>query len=308
MDRRLLILGVGIVALSTAVVFVKLSELPPSFLASMRLLLGALILWPFVGGKIERLPGRRHPLIAALPAALLLGAHFVTWFIGVRETTAANATLIVNLSPVIMPFALLAIVGERVTGREVVGSILAVMGVVVLGADSASIDATSLRGDLICVVGMVLAVLYLVLARRNAGGRGIISYLVPLYAIAGVATLIYSAASGEIAQMLRTTYSWPRELLLMVTLAVVPTAFGHSVLNWAMVHLRGQVVATASLGQVVFAAILAWWALGEVPADSFYLACVFIGLGALVVILKPRKRAEPVEPVVLEVEAAEPAS
>ena len=297
-----MLLGPGVFSLSTAVIFVKLSDLPPAALASGRLLLGAALLVPFMLVERRR-PGGAALLARArrtLPAAALLAAHFVVWFVGVRLTTAANATLVVNLSPVAMPFALYLLVGERVTRREIAGTALAVAGVGALAAGSARLEAGGLAGDLVCVAGMVLAVGYLVLARRNnrpaegaaegaAGGPvDIFGYLVPLYAMAGLITAAWALATGEAAAIVAGSHNWPREALLVVALALIPTAIGHSVLNYAMIHLRGQLVAVASLGQVVFATLLAVPVLGEVPAWPFYPACALIGAGALVVILRPR--------------------
>jgi drug/metabolite transporter (DMT)-like permease len=283
LQKPYVILAAGIVALSTAVVLVKLSQLPVALLASLRLLGGAAILLPFMlrERRVARVPAT--PMKLVLLAAVLLAAHFITWFVGVRMTSAANATLVVNLSPVVMPFALLAFVGERVTRREVVGSILAVAGVAVLTLGSAKDDDSSFVGDLICVGSMSLAVCYMVLARRNGRGRGIFGYIVPLYAAAGLLSLLYAAASGDFGR-LSGDLNWPREIVLVALLALVPTAFGHSVLNYAMTQLRGQVVAVASLGQVVFAALLAVPLLGEVPAWPFYPACGLIAAGAVVAV------------------------
>ena len=294
LDRRYLILAVGVVALSTAVILVKLSELPPGILATGRLLGGAAILTPLMLAERRKLrppPFGWTDLKNSLPAAILLAFHFIVWFVGIRLTTAANATLVVNLTPVAMPFALFLLVGERVTAREVVGTLIATAGVLVLGlGGAAEFSLASFWGDLVCIAGMLLCVFYLVLARRNGRGRGIVGYLVPLYATAGVLTLAYSALSGEIAAVLDARHAWPRELALLVGLALIPTAFGHSVLNYSMVHLRGQVVAVANLGQVFFATLFAIPLLGERPELAFYPACALIFAGAIIAIFRPRVR------------------
>lgn len=285
-----ILLGVGVVALSTAVIFVKLSDMPPSLLASGRLLVAAAVLVPFL--IAERRTGKAVlPVRALLPAATLLAAHFITWFIGIRLTTAANASLIVNLSPVAMPFALYLMVGEKVTRREVWGSALAVVGVLVLAAGSARVEKAGLIGDLICIGSMTLAVGYLVSAKRarqKTGDQalGIFGYLVPLYATAAVITLASGVALGEVSQLTDGSLHVGREIALLLALAIIPTAVGHSILNLAMVKLRGQVVAITSLGQVVFATLLAVPVLGEVPQAMFFPACGLIAAGALVVIVR----------------------
>ena len=281
-------------ALSTAVVLVKLSRLPPGTLAGARLLGGALLLWPLMSRE-----GKAVRLTAALPAAAFLATHFVSWFVGVRLTSVANATLVVNLSPVAMPFALFLLVGERVTRREILGTAVAVAGVAWLAYGSAvAFDRDGLIGDAVCVASMVLATVYLVLARRanpTLDGRrpAIFGYLVPLYAAAGGMCLAWAVVSGEVATLRDGAYDWPREAVLVALLALVPTAFGHSVLNWAMTRMRGQVVAVSGLGQVAFAALLAYPTLGEVPPPAFYPACGLIAAGAVLAILGRRRPAVP---------------
>ncbi|MEM7806630.1 MAG: DMT family transporter [Planctomycetota bacterium] len=296
-DRFVLavLLGPGVFALSTAVIFVKLSELPVGIVAAIRLLGGALLLWPLMA--IER---RRRPDVTlgqliwpTVVPGVLLGAHFISWFVGVRATTAANATLIVNLSPVIMPFALLALVGERVTRREMIGSALSIAGVIVLAAGSAKLTREGLIGDLVCLGSMVLAVLYLTLARRNGAARnGIGSYLVPLYLVACVATAGYAVIAGEVETVMDSTFNWPREALFLALMALLPTAFGHGLLNYAMTRVRGQIVALGGLGQIVWATLLAIPLLDEFPQLSFYPASALIAAGAVIAIYKPRKTKE----------------
>ncbi len=287
-----LLLGPGVIALATAVIFIKLSELPIAMLAALRLLTAAGMLAPLM---VWERRGTQGPAVGRLmwiatPAAVMLAAHFVTWFAGVKLTTAANATLIVNLSPVAMPFAVYFMVGEKINRREILGSLIAVVGVLVLGLGQAKIDRQGLLGDAICIGSMVLAVIYLVLARRvnRAVGGGIFSYLVPLYFVAGLVTLGYSGLSGEWFR-LGEVPDWPREVGLVLLLAILPTVIGHSLLNYSMTRLRGQVVAVASLGQIFVAAALAVPVLGEWPTWAFYPACALIAAGAGVVIFKTKK-------------------
>ena len=51
---------------------------------------------------------------------------------------------------------------------------------------------------------------------------------------------------------------------------LVPTIIGHSILNYSMKHLRGQVVSILNVLQFVSAGIMAYFIRDEVPAATLY--------------------------------------
>lgn len=271
------LLFVGVFACSTAVIFIKASAVDPVLLSSFRLLGATVLLFPL----FER-ARRRHAahfglreLRRAIVPGLVLAAHFVSWVVGARMTLAANASLIVNMVPLAMPFLLFFVAGERIARLELVATVLGLSGILVLSAgDLASGD---LAGDLVCFVSMVLFALYLALGRRNRDIPSIWLYVVPLYAIAGLACL--AAGAGRLG----TVAAFPaKEWLLLAALAVVPTIFGHSLLNGAMKHFRGNVVSVCNVGQFVFAGVLAWMVFGELPKAAFWPAALLVVLAAII--------------------------
>jgi drug/metabolite transporter (DMT)-like permease len=288
------LLFVGVFACSTAVIFIKASAVDPVLLSSFRLLGAALLLFPL----FER-ARRRHAESAGLRElrrsivpGLVLAAHFVSWVIGARMTLAANASLIVNMVPLAMPFLLFFVAGERIARVELVATALGLTGILILSAGD--FRSGDLAGDLVCFVSMLLFALYLALGRRNRDIPSIWLYVVPLYAIAGVACL--AAGAGRLG----TVPAFPaKEWLLLLALAVVPTIFGHSLLNGAMKHFRGNVVSVCNVGQFVFAGVLAWIVFGELPKAAFWPAALLVVLAAMIALRgdpRTRERDGRVEP------------
>lgn len=278
---RHLALWTAIAAMASAVLWIKASNLPPIALAWMRLVLAAAALTPLFLLTLRRSgqPFGRADVVRVIPGAILLALHFVTWIIGVRLTTAANASLIVNLSPVVMPFAMYLAERERLVRRELLGTILAIAGLLVLTLGGAEVGEGTWRGDATCAVSMLFMVAYMVFARLRARGRPIWLYVVPLYWLAAPVAFVFGLR--ELGSLPTITL---RESLLVLGLALVPTVIGHSIFQWAMVHLRSQVVAISNLGQFVFAGIFAALLFNEYPAPRFYLAAALIAAGAAVVI------------------------
>lgn len=275
---KIVLLLVGVFFCATAIIFIKASEIHPVLLASLRLFVATALLLPlFIRDlKKEPIPLMQCLRISVIPG-LLLGAHFMSWLTAARMTNAANASLIVNLVPVVMPFILIMLVKERVNPFEIWGTLLALAGTLVLFGADYKISHEYFMGDLICFVSMIFLAVYLALGRRPRTYKSIWLYVVPIYAVAGVACFIISLF---FVNPLAEPWS-AREAWLLLGLAALPTVFGHSILNWAMTHLRGQLVSIINMGQFVFAGIMAFLIFSEIPSVEFYPACALVLGGAV---------------------------
>ncbi len=271
----------GVFACSTAVIMIKASETHPVLLAAYRLLIASAVLTPvfFYHLRRERTTYRFEHLKRSFVPALLLALHFISWALGARLTFAANASLIVNMVPLVMPFILLAMLRERIHGREIAGTVFALAGVVLIGLSDYTLDPALLFGDFVCFGSMLLFAFYLALGRRNRDFHNIWLYLIPLYWMAGIICLAVAIAMG-----LPLVGHPLKEYGLLLALALVPTIMGHSILNHSLKHFRGQVVSVVNLCQFIFAGAMAYFIFTEIPAPAFYAAAVLVGAGAWIVL------------------------
>lgn len=282
---------------ASSVFFIKGSRLEPASLSAVRLLLSALILSPFAVRTWRQSNLGLRGFAVSIPAALPLAAHYLSWFVGVRHTSAAMSTLIVNMTPVFMPFLVWVLLRERITKMELLGSIVAIAGVVVLTLGKDNSGENSVGGVLTCIVSIGLCSLYLALGRKYAKGRSLLAYIVPLYCIAGVISLVAAVVLGEKLPPI-TLF----EIEMDLGAVIFPTVIGHTALNYAMAHLPSQVVSCSSLGQFVFVAILAVPIYGVWPGWDLLLPAVLVLGGSLIVI----RAATPKVKQTIDVAAIEP--
>jgi len=285
-----LLLVLSVFAASTAVIMIKASTLPPVLLASLRLFVASLVLLPLFVRDLRRHRDTyttAHLQASVLPG-LVLAVHLMTWIVGARMTPTANASLIVNLVPLAMPFFLVWLANEALTRREIAATGVALTGVVILTATDLNLSSAYFAGDLICLGSMLFYALYLALGRRNRHHPTVWLYLVPLYAVAAVtsmvvfvlmATPLLPAGSDDLA----------REVALVLGLGIVPTVIGHSLLNRSMKYFRGQLVSLVNMGQFVFAGAMAFLLWREVPAATFYLAATMLLAAAWIVVRSGRE-------------------
>ncbi|OHE81137.1 MAG: hypothetical protein A3G75_12405 [Verrucomicrobia bacterium RIFCSPLOWO2_12_FULL_64_8] len=279
---RYLLLFIGVFACSTSVIIIKASTTHALVLNAMRLLLATVLLAPVFWRDWRRHRDaitRGHLRRGLLPGGVL-ALHFLAWTYGARMTNSAQATLIVNLVPVAMPFFLHFLARERINRAEILGTILAMTGLVVLSARDALEGGGDLWGNIVCFVSMLLFAWYLALGRRNRDFPSVWLYVVPVYLVAGLFSLGMAAPwLGSFA------FASAREWSLMLGLAFVPTICGHSALNYSMRRLRGQIVSLGNVAQFVFAGVMAFVLFREAPAAVFYAASALAVAGVVIVIL-----------------------
>jgi drug/metabolite transporter (DMT)-like permease len=283
----LLLLIFGTFVSATSVVMIKASSIHPLLQSSYRLLGAAILLTPFFFRELrERSEAPRLNLsVPPLIPGILLGLHFIAWIYGARLTLASNSTVIVNMSPVVMPFFAFFLLSSVPGRREVLGTLIAAAGVALLAISDYRGDAEHFTGDIYCFVAMLLFVAYLALGRRNNSAGRIWSFLVPLYYEGGLFCLAVALVLG-ISPIAGITWM---DVAMTAGLAIGPTIMGHSIMNWAMLRFPPQVVSIVNLGQFIFAGILAFFLFGEIPRAIFYVTSALIVAGAVIAIL-PRRR------------------
>lgn len=285
-----LVLLIGIVATACSFVFIRESTEPPVMLAAWRVLLATIMLSP-----AYLLARRRHGdgsalrvLQRSLLPGIVLSAHFVTWVIGARLSLGANATIIVNLVPLAMPVLLWIMFGEVMQRREWLATALAVTGLGVLAIDNLQLSAGHFLGDAICLLSMFLFAFYLTLARHQSHLPSIWLYVVPVYAVAGVTSLLAAPFFGPVAPSFEL-----RNVAMVIGLAAVSTVIGHSALNFSMQHMRGQTVGVMMLAQFIVAGIIAYFLYAEVPTVLFYAASALMVTGMFMVVINQQSDDTP---------------
>jgi drug/metabolite transporter (DMT)-like permease len=276
------LLALGVLCGSTAVIMIKASDENPFLLAAYRLLIATFIIFPlFLREKNQYAkPYGLQQIRWSLFPGLLLGLHFITWNMGIALTPVANASLIVNTTPAVMPFFLWVFFREKINKIEIIGTVLALAGLYLLSYGRVDLTATDLRGHLLCFISMLFLAAYLALGRKNSGRLPLWLYMWPLYLTAGIFCLLSALPFINPIK----TYSLTN-VLIFFGLAIIPTFGGHTLLNYSMKNFRGQVVSVANLGQIIFSAFMGYLLFQEVPSPMFYLTAILILSGVVIILI-----------------------
>src|SRR5689334_6399292 len=107
-------LGVGILSLGLSPMFVRWAAAPGPVTGFYRLLIAALLLAPFVAGKnIGRRSFSWKMLVFPLIGGVASGFDLAFWTSSLHYTTASNATVIGNITPLWVALAGLLLFRER---------------------------------------------------------------------------------------------------------------------------------------------------------------------------------------------------
>jgi len=259
-------LAVAVVAVSTGAILVRLSDAPSTVAAFYRVLFTTLPLVPLAlwryRADFSRI-GRRDLLFASL-AGIALAVHFAAWFESLAWTSVAASVTLVQSQPLFVAVGAWLLLKERPSLRIVVGILVAVTGMVAMALGDlltgVLVGPDPLLGNTLALVGAVMAAGYVLAGRSLRQRVSVVPYVVIVYGVCAAVLLGIVLAQGAPL----TGYP-PREWLLFAGLAVGPGLLGHTLINWALAHLRSSVVSVSLLGEPVGASILALVLLAEVP-------------------------------------------
>ena len=259
-------MGVGVVAISTSPILIRVAAMPALALAFWRCLAGAAVLAPFAPrGGVRRLD--RADLARLAASGVFLAVHFALWNASLGLTTVAAATTLVSSAPLFVGLGSVFL-GEAPSGRAWAGIVLATAGAVVIGAgDAAGFGGgpDALWGDVLAFAGALAMAAYLLLGRVARQRLPVSTYAASVYGVAAAVLLPACLLTGASLGGYQAT-AW----LALAGVVVGPQLLGHTVFNGLLASVSASVVAVVMLLEPVIATVLAWWLFDELPGPSLW--------------------------------------
>ncbi|MBI0583485.1 MAG: DMT family transporter [Methanomassiliicoccus sp.] len=273
-------MAVAIASISFASIFIRWSDAPPVVIAAYRMLFASLMLLPFALRERYREEVRwldRRQWWAVVIIGAVLGLHFLAFNAALQETSIASATVLVTAHPIVVGVLGYIYLKER-PRRSGLGIALGLLGVVVIS--SSDLSGGAILGDLLALVGMLAAALYLLGGRVLRQRISVVPYAFLVYSIAAAVLFATALATGA------SLWPYPvEEWIIFLALAAVSTILGHTILNWSLRYLPAAFISLSMLGEPVGASILAYLLLSEVPSagvvvgGSMVLAGILLSAG-----------------------------
>ena len=282
---------VGVVAISTSPILIRLAAVPALALAFWRCLAGAAVLAPFA--RRGRAGGLARGDLALLgTAGVFLAAHFALWNASLALTSVGAATTLVSCTPLFVGIGA-RFLGEAPGRRTWAGIALATVGAVVIGVSDAlagpvagaqATGASGLLGDVLAFAGAAAVAVYLLIGRVMRQRLPVSTYAASVYGTAAAvllpACLLTGSSLGGYA-----AGSW----LAVAGVVIGPQLLGHTVFNGLLAAVSASVVAVVMLLEPVIATALAWWLFSELPGPSFWAGAPMVLAGVWLATTGPRR-------------------
>ena len=258
MASLIILLPIGIVAVSTASVLIKLCDAPSLIIATYRLVLASLMLLPYGSYKKMWRGWKGVKIRWLIFSGLMLSLHFVFWIASLKYTSVASSVVLVTTHPIFVGIGASLFLKEHLGLRLILGIFFSVLGCGLIGYGDMGLSKEAFIGDGMALLGAVAAAGYLLVGRRMRQNQDLIQYVFPVYSTAGLVLIVLSL----IFHKPFFGYS-PSTYLLFFLLALIPQLIGHTTLNWALKYLPASMLAVINLGEPVGSTILAYFILGE---------------------------------------------
>ena len=251
-------LAIGILCISVFPTLVKLNLTPGLISAFYRMAFSILLLLPFVilTNKF-RLPSLKMILLSLL-CGVIFASDVAVWNIAIQESSATQASLLTNLSPVWVGVLSFLFLTNKPKRNFWIGTTVAILGMVTFVGFHFFVHLDFNRAFLLAVLSGMLYAVYLLVSKNILGTVDVLSFMT----LSVLASTIYL---GIVCWFLNEPFSGFSDMGwgVLVIQALVCQLMAWLLISYATQNMRATRVSLSLLGQAVVTSILAWLFLDE---------------------------------------------
>lgn len=222
-------------------------------------------------------------------AGIALGLHFTLWISSLYYTSVASASVLVTIHPIMLIIAERALFKMRFAPAVWIGVFVAFGGSVLLGIldyNTETTFANPLLGNTMAFAAAAIFAVYFLISRKVRQSHSWLGYVFPVYGWAALTCVSVLLVVEGIPETINPVILW-----VGLGLAVGPQLMGHGSLNYAVKYVSPTLLSTLILTEPIFATVLAFFILGELPAILSFIA-IFVTLIGVVLTWKKKPREE----------------
>ena len=253
-----LALVIGIICISVFPILVKLQLTGGLISAFYRMAIAGGLLLPYVliTGKFK-FP-RTSILILAILCGLLFASDVAVWNISIQQSSATQATLLTNLSPVWVGIGSFLFLKNKPAANFWIGTLIALFGMITLVGFKFFINLDFNMAFLLAILSGVLYAVYMLVSKNVLNEMDVVSFMVVTLITSTLFLGIICFLTGEAFGGFSNT-GW----VVLFIQGIVCQLIAWLLISYATQNMRATRVSLSLLGQGVLATILAWLFLDE---------------------------------------------
>jgi drug/metabolite transporter (DMT)-like permease len=254
--------------------------MPPVSIAFFRLTFSFLLLLPFFIRELSHTNLIDKRLIKfSFLASIFLSLHFLFWISSLQHTSVTSSVVLVTTNPLFVGIFSVFLLKERIARKIILSILLVLLGGIIISYGE-NITERRLIGNLLALLGAIMASLYIITGRKIRQEYSLISYTTILYLFTSVILLLISIISG----IKLSGYS-SNNYLLILFLAIVPQLLGHNSFNYALKYISPTIVSILILFEPIGATIISYFMSGYIPSTGEIIGSSLILLGIFISII-----------------------
>jgi len=258
MKKARIALVIGIFCISIFPILVKLKLTPGVISAFYRMAVATAIILPYalITKKIKI--KSKRTLILAIICGVVFGLDVAVWNVAIQESTATQATLLTNLSPVWVGVGAFFFLKDKPTVYFWIGTVIAIVGMVLLVGLKTFINLDFNLAFCFAILSGMLYAVYMLVSKNVLTELDVITFMTITLLSSTIALGIISWGIGEPFSGFSNA-GW----LVLVIQGVVCQLLAWLLISFATKHMRATRVSVSLLGQAILASVLAWYFLDE---------------------------------------------
>jgi drug/metabolite transporter (DMT)-like permease len=246
--------------------------------AFYRLLFASLLLCPYVAITHQRTSLSRRSLWLAAVGGIFFAGDLGFYSTAVLHSSAANATVLANNTPIAVGFLAWMLTGTRPVVAFWTGLAIALSGSVMIVGEDLLRHADFGVADLFALASAGCFAVYLYVTEKMREEFDT-STLLALSLVASTIALLIFNLGARVPMHIPTRGSW----IALLGLALVCQLLGYFALTYALGHLSAGITSVTLLLQAPLTAVLAFFFLGEPVTGPQVLGGILVLLGVWIV-------------------------
>ncbi len=258
MTKARIALIVGILCISIFPILVKLNLIPGLISAFYRMAIASAVILPYMLiTKKFKLPSVKN-IVLSMVCGTVFGADVAVWNIAIQESTATQATLLTNLSPVWVGIGAFLFLKNKPTKNFWIGTVIAILGMVFLVGFGTFLNFNFDLAFCFGILSGMLYAVYMLTSKNILNDTTVVSFMTISVVSSAVSLGIISYFTGASFTGF-SNLAW----LVLVIQGLVCQLLAWLLISYATKNMRATRVSVSLLGQAVLATFLAWLFLDE---------------------------------------------